>query len=878
MKTISRVSLLCLVAIGLSLLMFGVLMQENAVAAAGATGSAPERRLFDESGGSLPVTITLTISKVVVGGTPVGDWEFNGTPDLGDFTIPAGGGVGVLTANALTNYTITEIVKPGYFLSVDCDAAEWNEVENGVFIPGALHDVGCTFTNTQYANVTVVKKAIPQSQQTFDFYTSNKDVFTLIDDGTGLTNTAVLTRVRPGEFSVVEHFQPGWHTISRCDYEDGGASPIGDNNVDLTLTPGASALCVFTNTMNTITVIKQASPESAQLFDFHWIGLPQPTASSGSTVVPTPEGVFQLRDDGSGVGQSYVITQAFAGYSYVVSEDLPPGWKLDSLACVDNTGASVGEAFPENGYIEFDIASGQQYTCTFGNIGPSIALTKTVGVNPNECASSNTIGVLAGTTVYYCYTVQNTGPITFTTHSLEDSVLGNILSNFAYVLAPGASAVVTQAYTADVSVTNVATWTASFQVEPAGVAPPQVAAATTASATVTVTPRTPNIELRKTVGLTPAGCATDKQVSVFSGTKVYYCFTVENTGLVTLTKHSLQDSVLGQVLSNFDYVLAPGASVFITSVHTATVGVTNIATWTASIGPGESALSVVASDSATVTVTPKQPSLALRKTVGVDAAVCSTYSDIIVLSGTTVYYCYTVTNTGNITLPLHTLIDDKLGNLLVGFPYNLGPGQSVSSVAAGAVISAVITANTTNVGVWTAGVPGGGSVSATSSATVRVGKASISVIKTVSKNAVGCGVVTTLNVLAGEQVYFCVTVQNTGDFTFTYHMIDDPLLNFKTAIPYVLKPGEVVVITRDIAPQLGPITINAPITNAVTFTSSTHMPNLAELEAAAAQPVIAVASSTGVAFVKVQEPTALEETPEPSADLPRRLYLPVINR
>jgi len=134
-------------------------------------------------------------------------------------------------------------------------------------------------------------------------------------------------------------------------------------------------------------------------------------------------------------------------------------------------------------------------------------------------------------------------------------------------------------------------------------------------------------------------------------------------------------------------------------------------------GPGNGTDLVVVP--VTLTVESLVPAISLVKTVGTDPAVCAATSTITVAPGTTVYYCYEVTNTGNVTLNLHTLTDDQLGAIFSGFNYALTPGSSVNTVAAGLTISAVITAPTTNVGTWTAYNPGPvDQVVATATATV----------------------------------------------------------------------------------------------------------------------------------------------------------------
>lgn len=104
----------------------------------------------------------------------------------------------------------------------------------------------------------------------------------------------------------------------------------------------------------------------------------------------------------------------------------------------------------------------------------------------------------------------------------------------------------------------------------------------------------------------------------------------------------------------------------------------------------------------TLTVTFPDPAISLAATVGTTPGVCASGDTIAVAPGTDVYYCYTVTNTGDITLPLHTLGDTLAGTIFNNFPFALGPGASVDTVAAGVEISATLNTTTTNTGSWTA--------------------------------------------------------------------------------------------------------------------------------------------------------------------------------
>lgn len=114
---------------------------------------------------------------------------------------------------------------------------------------------------------------------------------------------------------------------------------------------------------------------------------------------------------------------------------------------------------------------------------PSIALTKTVGLDPALCATGNTLDVTTGPgglQVTYCYEVTNTGVFTLSSHDLFDDQLGAVLSGFPYDLAPGASVFLTSTAQITQTTVNSATWTA------VDVSDPVISATATATATVNI--------------------------------------------------------------------------------------------------------------------------------------------------------------------------------------------------------------------------------------------------------------------------------------------------------------------------------------------------------------------------------------------------------
>jgi archaellum component FlaG (FlaF/FlaG flagellin family) len=414
-------------------------------------------------------------------------------------------------------------------------------------------------------------------------------------------------------------------------------------------------------------------------------------------------------------------------------------------------------------YIEYVVLP-QQY---------EIQLSKTVGVNPSICADTDEISVPEGTPVTYCFEVTNTGTGTLALHDLEDSELGVILDGFSFNLMPGASVFLTQTAVITVETTNTATWTAYN---------PGPSDEVSASDSATVYILQPEIELIKTVGLDPSVCADTDEISVEAGTAVVYCYSITNTGEVTLGLHDLEDSHLGVILDGFAFNLMPDASVFLTQTAVITMETTNTATWTA-YNPGP-INEVNATDSATVHIL--QPAIELVKTVGLDPSVCADTDEIIVPLGTQVYYCYTLTNTGEVTLGLHDLEDSHLGVILDGFTYDLMPMASVFLTQ-----TAVIEADTTNTATWTAYNPGPeDEVTASASATVNVISPSITLAVTAGIDPGVCAESDTLTVPLGTEVFFCYTVTNDGNVAFDSHLLTDSLLGEIDSFNFDLQPGE----------------------------------------------------------------------------------------
>ena len=128
-----------------------------------------------------------------------------------------------------------------------------------------------------------------------------------------------------------------------------------------------------------------------------------------------------------------VSTISVPSGAYSITEVTKDGYWLRLKEC--NFGNGLFPIF-ESGNVISDIYLGEfpSVACEFTNSKVGIELTKTVGIDPAECAQADELLVFAGTEVYYCYEVKNTGVVTFPMHWLDDDPIGNILDEFPYNL------------------------------------------------------------------------------------------------------------------------------------------------------------------------------------------------------------------------------------------------------------------------------------------------------------------------------------------------------------------------------------------------------------------------------------------------------------
>ncbi len=304
-------------------------------------------------------------------------------------------------------------------------------------------------------------------------------------------------------------------------------------------------------------------------------------------------------------------------------------------------------------------AAGSATTGPASTEAASIRVTTTVGINPTTCAETKTVTVTAGTSVYFCYYVRNTGDVTLTHHLVRDT--RSAIPPLSYPLPPGplpASAVYfTRTLPINQTTRNTMTWAASSS---GGI---------TVTAKDTATVLVPRLIITETVGTDPSSCASTSEIEVAVGTQVTYCTAVYNPSRVTLRLHNVEASLSGSLAKQLPLVLARGDRYSISTTQIISQSVVNVVTWTGYV-TDENGIYAVITDSAAV----HTPALQLNTTVISADAACPGTQVITVTVGTEITYCYAVTNTGMVPFQRHQLVDST-GHTVYSQTVTLLPGE-----------------------------------------------------------------------------------------------------------------------------------------------------------------------------------------------------------
>ena len=457
---------------------------------------------------------------------------------------------------------------------------------------------------------------------------------------------------------------------------------------------------------------------------FAALGTPatDPMARGTFTLLSGPSGScggLQASYDGSGSQSLATGFTVAAGTSCVIDVavrvqpqvPLPPvrpsGGRYENQATVTGEGALSGQTSATNPQLTDQSDNGATADSNGNGIANEAGENDPTPVNPAfapaialiKTADTAALSAppVAGETITYNFTVINTGDQTLTNITLNDPLLGIVLTGGAIAsLAPGgidnstfsATYVLTQNDVNMGMVTNQATATG---IDPLDTPVSDPSGTTNGDNTPLVTPLTlgPSIALIKSADLTAV------QNPAVIGDTIAYDFTITNTGNVTLTNVLLTDILPGIVISGGPIAsMAPGA--VDTTTYTATYQliqadldngqVTNQATATGTppSGPDVSDQSGTDNSNDTPKVSPigQGASIDLVKTADDSAFLAAS-----AVPGDTVPYTFAITNTG-----LQTLTNVFVTDLLPGMVVSGGPIASLAPT---------VTDNTTITGLYT---------------------------------------------------------------------------------------------------------------------------------------------------------------------------------
>lgn len=266
----------------------------------------------------------------------------------------------------------------------------------------------------------------------------------------------------------------------------------------------------------------------------------------------------------------------------------------------------------------------------------------TVGTVPQVCATTTTITVSRGTTIYYCYSLENKSKYTLTRHLLLDPAIG-LQNTLVFTITPSSGLTPAQEIEgvapAFQPIQSTVTWIA------------------TSTNNLTFTAQSkfrvnmPMMALTATVGVNPSGCGNATELHIPAATRVYYCYRLRNSSTLSLTVPKIAGGG-DQLSAPLPLVLKPGAAVNFTATNVITQSTDQTISLT---GYSQTGVSTFAQAQTTARV----PALHLRTTVGTDKA-CEQTESVTVTVGARVFYCYQLTDLGGVTFTKHRILGSTI--------------------------------------------------------------------------------------------------------------------------------------------------------------------------------------------------------------------------
>lgn len=316
-------------------------------------------------------------------------------------------------------------------------------------------------------------------------------------------------------------------------------------------------------------------------------------------------------------------------------------------------------------------------------VPPTITVSATAGAVKDACDTRTSLTVKRGSIVFTCYTVTNSGPLTFTQVVIDETDAGtdqNPLNRMIIASSPITASTqftmpgfVAQATVVRVGRIGLSNGPGTMQVQ--------------RNTSITVTVVNPAVAVEQTLSTSPSECTSNTSVTVQANAAVYRCITLTNTGDIPLDQHVLKIANTPPGSSATYTLTAPlpreGGVVALTY---ATASQANKAAFLFNASADTSSdVSVVssaglelefatqaASSSATVDVVNVATTVAAALN---NNERCGPSSDIIlnIPVNQPVYYCLRLTNTGQAPLNRHTIA--MTGQAPVTLDSPLAPNQ-----------------------------------------------------------------------------------------------------------------------------------------------------------------------------------------------------------
>jgi hypothetical protein len=324
---------------------------------------------------------------------------------------------------------------------------------------------------------------------------------------------------------------------------------------------------------------------------------------------------------------------------------------------------------------------------------PDLTVEKLVSTSANPATGQTSVTITGGT-VWYFYTVTNTGNLSVTLRSVNDDKLGAIA--LAGSLNPGESATAMASKTFPVlsagtpTQTEINTVTVAFAPtetrEPVFTRTSQATVHNQARSTPPPPSDRPDFTVTKSVSTTNDPATGRAEVTLTGGGTAYYFYTLVNTGNVTLTINGAVDDVLG-ALTFAPLTVPPGGAATATANRTfsalapGAAPQTETNTISASVSYGGSVYGPKQAKAAVINQpVPAHADFAVTKLVSMVNDPATGRTAVTLNGGGTVYYFYTVTNTGNVPLTITEAVDNKLGPVTLS-PASLNPGETATAIA-----------------------------------------------------------------------------------------------------------------------------------------------------------------------------------------------------